>query len=58
MLNNVCCFQNLYASMVKLADTRDLGSRAERRAGSTPVTSTTANGVKSLAVLLFGGTVI
>ena len=27
--------------MMELADMRDLGSRAERRAGSTPVTRTT-----------------
>lgn len=29
-----------YAGMVKLADTLDLGSNAERRAGSSPVTRT------------------
>ena len=29
-----------YAGMMELADMRDLGSRAERRAGSTPVTRT------------------
>ena len=29
--------------MMELADMRDLGSRAERRAGSTPVTRTTAS---------------
>ena len=31
---------SLYAGMMELADMRDLGSRAERRAGSTPVTRT------------------
>ena len=30
----------LFAGMMELADMRDLGSRAERRAGSTPVTRT------------------
>ena len=29
-----------FAGMMELADMRDLGSRAERRAGSTPVTRT------------------
>ena len=29
-----------HAGMMELADMRDLGSRAERRAGSTPVTRT------------------
>ena len=30
-----------HAGMVKLADTRDLGSRAVRRVGSSPTTRTT-----------------
>ena len=32
--------ERIYAGMMELADMRDLGSRAERRAGSTPVTRT------------------
>ena len=32
-----------YAGMAEWVDTRDLGSRAERRAGSRPVTGTIIN---------------
>lgn len=36
-------FDSKYAGVVKLADTQDLGSCAEKRAGSSPVIRTIAS---------------
>ena len=40
---------------MELADMRDLGSRAERRAGSTPVTRTTSEQALYRLLRLFSG---
>ena len=45
----------LYAGVVKLADTLDLGSNAERCAGSSPVTRTSARRVHHSIPLPFNG---
>ena len=43
----------MHAGMMELADMRDLGSRAERRAGSTPVTRTTSERTTYRSLRLF-----
>lgn len=35
-----CLLSLPYAGVMELVDMRDLGSRAEKRVGSTPITST------------------